>query len=91
MATCVMSVASISGFLHSVEIVVICILLTLAEFLAVALLVAPRAVSRKLLSLLRALCGLGGEPPVRRRPVTSQRVPHRKERDARAGHDHRLS
>jgi hypothetical protein len=47
--------ASFSGFLHSFEIVVICILLTLAEFVAVALLVAPRAVARKLLSPMRAL------------------------------------
>jgi len=64
--------ASISGFLHSVEIVVICILLTLAEFLAVALLIAPRAVSRKLLSLLRALVRPGrrtlGAPSPRHEP-----------------------
>jgi hypothetical protein len=45
--------ASFSGFLHSFEIVVICTVLTLAEFVAVALLVAPRAVARKLLSLVR--------------------------------------
>jgi hypothetical protein len=51
----VIYLASASGFLHSFEIVVICIVLTLAEFVAVALLVAPRAVARKLLSLMRAL------------------------------------
>jgi hypothetical protein len=47
--------ASFSGLLHSFEIVVICMVLTLAEFVAVALLVAPRAVARKLLSPVRAL------------------------------------
>jgi hypothetical protein len=47
--------ASFSGFLHSLEIVVICMLLTLAEILAVALLVAPRAIARKLQSAARAL------------------------------------
>jgi hypothetical protein len=47
--------ASFGGFLHSFEIVVIRMLLTLAEFFAVALLVAPRAVARKLLSPVRAL------------------------------------
>ncbi|HEY1593741.1 MAG TPA: hypothetical protein VGF81_18225 [Solirubrobacteraceae bacterium] len=46
--------ASIGDVLHAVGIVMICVALTLAEFLAVALLVAPRAVARKLLSLLRA-------------------------------------
>jgi hypothetical protein len=45
--------ASFSGFLHSFEIVVMCMVLTLAEFVAVALLVAPRTVARKLLSLVR--------------------------------------
>jgi hypothetical protein len=45
--------ASFSGFLHSFEIVVICMVLTLAEFVAVALLVAP-VVARKLLSPARA-------------------------------------
>jgi hypothetical protein len=54
-ATGVIDQASISGVLHGVEIVMICIALTLAELLAVALLVAPRTVARKLLSLLRAL------------------------------------
>jgi hypothetical protein len=51
----VIHLASIGGVLHALGIVVICILLTLAYYLAVALLVAPRAVARKLLSLLRAL------------------------------------
>jgi hypothetical protein len=47
--------ATIGGVLHAMGIVMICVALTLAEFLAVALLVAPRTVARKLLSLLRAL------------------------------------
>lgn len=55
MATWVIYEASFSGFLHAFEIVLICMLLTLAEFVAVALLVAPRAVARKLLSPVRAL------------------------------------
>jgi hypothetical protein len=47
--------ASIGGVLHAVGIVLICAALTLAELLAVALLIAPRTVARKLLSLLRGL------------------------------------
>jgi hypothetical protein len=54
-ATGVIDQASIGGVLHAVGIVMICVALTLAEFLAVVLLVAPRIVARKLLSLLRAL------------------------------------
>ena len=54
----VIAQASIGGVLDAVEIVMICIALTLAEFLAVALLVAPRTVAGKLLSLLRALLRL---------------------------------
>jgi hypothetical protein len=69
--------ASFSGFLHSVEIVGICILLTLAEFLAVALLVAPRAVARKLLSPMRALVRRAqrilGAPSPRREPARPSR------------------
>jgi hypothetical protein len=67
--------ASIGGVLHAVGIVMICIALTLAEFLAVALLVAPRTVARKLLSLLRALLGRArrilGAPSRRREPARS--------------------
>jgi hypothetical protein len=62
--------ASFSGFLHSFEIIVICMLLTLAEFVAVALLVAPRAVARKLLSPVRALV-------LRARRILGARSPRR--------------
>jgi hypothetical protein len=69
--------ASFSGFLHSLEIVVICMLLTLAEILAVALLVAPRAVARKLLSPARALVRrarrLLGAPSTHRQPARPSR------------------
>ena len=41
----------------AVKIVMICVGLTLADFLVVALLAAPRTIARKLLSLLRALLG----------------------------------
>lgn len=44
-----------SNPLETIKVIVICILLTLTELAGVALLVAPRAVARKLLSALRAL------------------------------------
>jgi hypothetical protein len=54
-ATGVIAQASIGGVLHAAGIVMICLALTLAEFLAVALVTAPRTVARKLFSPLRAL------------------------------------
>jgi hypothetical protein len=65
---------SIGGVLQAVGIVMICVALTLAEFLAVALLVAPRTVARKLLSLLRAFL---------RRAARSVRAPSRPREPAR--------
>lgn len=69
--------ASTGGVLHAVGIVVICILLTLAYYLAVALVVAPRTVARKLLSLVRALLGrtkrIPGAPAARREPARPSR------------------
>jgi hypothetical protein len=46
---------AVSGPWHVVLEIVVCILLVVAELLAVALIIAPRAVLRKLLSLLRAV------------------------------------
>lgn len=46
---------AVSGPWQVVLEIVICILLVLAEIAAVALIIAPRAVLRKLLSLLRAV------------------------------------
>jgi hypothetical protein len=43
--------------LQTIKVVVICIFLVVLEFLGVALLVAPRATARKLISALRALVG----------------------------------
>jgi hypothetical protein len=54
MASTVILEATLSPFFHAVWTVLVCILLVLAELFAVALLVAPRAVLRKLWSLLRA-------------------------------------
>ena len=59
MASRVIYEAATSGVLHAVWTVVICIVLVLLELLAVALLVAPRAVTRKLISLLGALARRG--------------------------------
>jgi hypothetical protein len=47
--------ANLHGVLHALWDVVVWILVVAAEFLVTALVVAPRAVSRKLLSLVRAL------------------------------------
>lgn len=59
------------------ETVLVCILLTLAEFSAVALIVAPRAIARKLLSLLRTLVRraqrITGAPSPRRKPARPSR------------------
>ena len=60
LATGVIDQATIGGVFQAVGMVMICVALTLAEFLAVALLVAPRTVARKLLSLLRALLRRAG-------------------------------
>jgi hypothetical protein len=54
MAGCVIYEAATSSTLHAFLTVVVCILLVLLEFLGAALIVAPRAVIRKLGSLLRA-------------------------------------
>ncbi|MGZ6589985.1 MAG: hypothetical protein ACXVHX_37765, partial [Solirubrobacteraceae bacterium] len=69
--------AATSGVLHAVWTVVICIVLVLLELLAVALLVAPRAVTRKLISLLGALARRGlrifRPPSPRRQPARPTR------------------
>ena len=56
---------------------VVCILLALAEFLAAVLIVAPRAIARKLVSLLRALLRraqrIAGAPSPRRKPARPSR------------------
>ena len=59
MATRVIYEAATSGVLHAFWTVVICVLLVALELLAVALLVAPRAVMRELISLVRALASRG--------------------------------
>jgi LPS O-antigen subunit length determinant protein (WzzB/FepE family) len=46
--------AAIHGFLQTLWTVVVCILLVALELLVVALIVAPRWVARKLVSLIRA-------------------------------------
>jgi hypothetical protein len=46
-----------SSPLQTIKVIVICILLVVLEFLGVALLIAPRATARKLVSALRALIG----------------------------------
>jgi hypothetical protein len=65
MATRVIFEAAISGVLQAFWTVVICVFLVALELLAVALLVAPRAVMRKLISLVGALArrGLRGVRP----------------------------
>jgi hypothetical protein len=69
--------ASIDGLLNAVRTVAICILLTLAEFLLVALLVAPKATARRLLALLRARVRpaqrIRGAPPMRRESARPSR------------------
>lgn len=59
MATRVIYEAATSGVLHALWTVLICVLLVALELLVVALLVAPRAVMRKLISPVRALAGRG--------------------------------
>jgi threonine/homoserine/homoserine lactone efflux protein len=61
--------AAASSPLETIKVIVICIVLTLLEFAGVAVLVAPRAVARKLMSGLRAL--------VRRLPGALGRSPSR--------------
>jgi len=46
-----------SSPLQTIKVILICILLVVLEFLGVALLIAPRATARKLISVLRALIG----------------------------------
>jgi hypothetical protein len=46
-----------SSSLQTLKVIVICIVLVVLEFLGVALLIAPRATVRKLISTLRALIG----------------------------------
>jgi hypothetical protein len=46
-----------SSPLQTIKVIVICIFLVVLEFLCVALLIAPRATARKLISALRALIG----------------------------------
>jgi hypothetical protein len=46
-----------SSPLQTIKVIVICIFLVVLEFLGVALLIAPRATARKLISALRALVG----------------------------------
>ena len=46
-----------SSSLQTIKVIVICIFLVVLEFLGVALLIAPRATARKLISALRALIG----------------------------------
>jgi hypothetical protein len=46
-----------SSPLQTIKVIVICIFLVVLEFLGVALLIAPRATVRKLISALRALIG----------------------------------
>ena len=47
-----------TAFPHPLETVAVCIMLTLAEFLAIALILAPRATTRALLAPLRAVLRL---------------------------------
>jgi hypothetical protein len=54
MASRVSYLASIHGFLQALWTVLICILLVAAELFVVALIVAPRWLTKKLLALLRA-------------------------------------
>lgn len=44
-----------SNPLETIKVIVICIVLVLLEFAGIALIIAPRAVARKLVSALRAL------------------------------------
>jgi hypothetical protein len=46
-----------SSPLQTIKVILICIFLVVLEFLGVALLIAPRATARKLISVLRALIG----------------------------------
>jgi hypothetical protein len=46
-----------SGPWQTIKVIVICIFLVVLEFLGVALLIAPRATARKLVSALRTLVG----------------------------------
>ena len=61
---------AVSSPLETIKVIVICILLVVLEFLGVALLIAPRATARKLISPLRAL--IGHVTPRRERPVASR-------------------
>jgi hypothetical protein len=51
----VIAYASTSGFAHALVTIAICLLLVVLELFATALIVAPRAVIRKLVTLLRAV------------------------------------
>jgi hypothetical protein len=62
--------ASSSSPLQTIKVIVICILLVVLEFLGVALLIAPRATARKLISALRALIG---RVTARQKRLTSSR------------------
>jgi hypothetical protein len=46
-----------SSPLQTIKVILICILLVVLEFLGIALLIAPRATARKLISVLRTLIG----------------------------------
>jgi hypothetical protein len=59
-----------SSPLQTIEVIVICIFLVVLEFLGVALLIAPRATARKLISALRAL--IGRVTACRERPAPSR-------------------
>jgi hypothetical protein len=78
MASRVLYLASIHGFLHALLTVLICILLVAAELFVAALIVAPRWVARKLLALLRAPARLARR---HRRPATRRQEPARVSRE----------
>jgi hypothetical protein len=72
MAAVVVDVAAVSGLLQTLWNITMAVLLTAVELLATALIVAPKAVTRKLASTLRAaLRRLGRALPA----APSQRSP----------------
>ena len=74
--------AAIHGFLQTLWTVVVCVLLVALELLVVALIVAPRWVARKLVSLIRAPARRAQRAFADPRRVARRHVPHGKELDA---------
>jgi hypothetical protein len=64
-----------SSPVQTIKIILICIFLVVLEFLGVALLIAPRAAARKLISALRAVIGRVTARKARRAPSRGSAQP----------------